>query len=65
MYEISWGMIQKKVDIFISHPANPKYAWLYHTIKLIYQFFLLSKLEVKSITTLFRKGNTCKWHNNI
>jgi hypothetical protein len=28
MYEISLGMIQKKVDIFISHPANPKYAWL-------------------------------------
>jgi len=50
MYEISRGMIQKKVDIFISHPGNPKY---YYQTDL--PFFLLSILEVKSITTLSRK----------
>lgn len=57
MHEISQGMIQK-VDIFISHPVNLKYAWLsYHQTD---PPFFLSKLEVKSIATLFRKGNTSK-----
>jgi hypothetical protein len=62
MHEISQGMIQK-VDIFISHPVYLKYAWLsYHQTD---PPFFLSKLEVKSIATLFRKGNTSKWHNDI